>query len=382
MNKQIILIVDDEEINIRLLKAMLHSQGYQFCESLSGEGAFKQIKIQSPDLVLLDAMMPGIDGFEVCWELKQNAKTRAIPVMMVTALSEKEDRIKAMEAGADDFISKPVDRTELLIRTKSLLRIKRYSDELYEKYEEIFEKNSKLKELEDLKNSLLHMIIHDLKNPLYAISGNIELLLLERSNLSEIQSKAAHNCLVSCKDLQEMIQQLLDINKMEQGILRLDKEITNLPILINDTINQMNLRATDKEISISFTNSNNGGSILLDKGLVKRILANLLANAIRHTPNGGHVKVKLELSEGSTDLRISVKDSGNGIDPYYHQKIFNKFEQTNLKRKGLAVGTAGLGLSFCKMAVEAHGGKIWVESDGKRNGATFRFTIPAESNAR
>jgi signal transduction histidine kinase len=378
MDKPVILIVDDEERNIKLLKAMLHSEGYQIHESLSGKDAFKKIENYRPDLVLLDVMMPEINGFEVCWNLKQDEKFRSIPVMMVTALSDKEDRIKAMEAGADDFISKPVDRTELLIRTKSLLRIKKYSDKILEKYEEISEKNYRLKELEDLKDSLLHMIVHDLKNPLFAISGYIELLLLDKSNFSEVQKKAAKNCLSSCDNLKEMIQQLLDIHKLEQGKMQLKKESTKLPVLINEIIDQMNSKAADKQISVSFTNSNNIPSVLVDKGLIKRILANLLDNGIRHTPIGGHVNVKLESYNGSNGLHISVKDTGNGVKPRYHQKIFNKFEQTSLRNEGIAVGTVGLGLSFCKMAVEAHGGIIWIESDGNGNGSTFSIEIPTE----
>jgi HD-like signal output (HDOD) protein/CheY-like chemotaxis protein len=143
-----ILIVDDEERNIRLLKAMLLSEKYCLTGVLSSKEALDSLDEIDPDLILLDVMMPEIDGFEVCSLIKQDEKNRAIPVIIVTALDEKEHRIKALEAGADDFISKPVDRTELMIRVKSLLRIKAYHDKLISSFKEIAVKNSQLQELE------------------------------------------------------------------------------------------------------------------------------------------------------------------------------------------------------------------------------------------
>ena len=297
---------------------------------------------------------------------------------MVTALSEKEHRLKALDCGADDFLSKPVDKMELKIRVKSLLRIKEYHDELIERYEEIEKKNVQLQELEEFKDSLLHMIVHDLKNPLFAISGNIELLLLDKENFSEAQGIAAENCLSSCKNLSDMIEQLLDINKLENKKLQLEKEMTDLVSLIDDTLNQLLKRAEEKQISINFINPNGNATISIDSRLIRRVISNLVDNGIRHTPKGGRIEIVSELQKSKNNLCFSVRDSGTGLNPAYHQKIFDKFEQVDLKNKGISVGTAGLGLAFCKLAVEAHGGEIWVESEGEGKGSTFRFTIPYE----
>ena len=204
-----ILIVDDEERNIRLLKAMLLSEEYQLIGVMSGQEALKSLDEINPDIILLDVMMPEIDGFEVCSIIKQDEKTRAIPVIIVTALDEKEHRTKAMESGADDFISKPVDRTELRIRIKSLLRIKSYHNELIDSFKEIAKKNSKLQELEKSKQGLMHMIIHDLRNPLTAISGKIEHLLLSQSGFSAEQSEEMKNLLDQCDDFNGLIKDLL-----------------------------------------------------------------------------------------------------------------------------------------------------------------------------
>ena len=138
------MIVDDEEKNIKLLKGMLFSENYQFSEALSGEKALELVHDFGPDLILLDVMMPGINGFEVCQKLKHDEETKSIPIVMVTALSEKVHRLKAMESGADDFVSKPVDSAEVVIRVKSLLRIKSYHDKILNNYEEIASKNKKL----------------------------------------------------------------------------------------------------------------------------------------------------------------------------------------------------------------------------------------------
>ena len=116
----------------------------------------------------------------------------------------------------------------------------------------------------------------------------------------------------------------------------------------------------------------------VDSGLIRRVIANLLSNAIRHTPAGGRVDVKTDWMRANESIRLRVVDTGNGLAPEYHQKVFDKFEQVRLKREGGRVGSSGLGLAFCKMAVEAHGGKIWMESEGEGKGATFLFTLPVK----
>ena len=248
-----ILIVDDEERNIKLLKAMLMAENYHLCGAVSGREALKIVADTPPDLILLDVMMAEIDGFEVCRRLKQDEKTRVIPILMVTALREKEHRIRAMEVGADDFLSKPVDPTELLIRVKSLLRIKSYHDDLLNSYGEIAEKNEKVDELERIKDGLTQMIIHDLRNPLTAISLNIRLILMENQNFSERQLRKMKKCYSYCEELGQLIQSLLDINRIEEGRLKLHKEETNLTELIDEVLEQFSPKTEEKQISLSFS---------------------------------------------------------------------------------------------------------------------------------
>lgn len=376
MPKKTVLIVDDKELNIKLLKAYLKTNQYDIVEASSGEEALRMVNDFNPDLILLDVMMPGIDGFEVCKRLKQDDKTQMIPVVMVTALTGKEDRIRALEAGADDFLSKPVDRTALLARVKSLLRVKSYHDELLKSYKEIALKNERLKELERTKEGLTHMIIHDLNNPLSAIYGNLEMIKVENQNLSETELDTMDKCLAYSLDLRQMIQGLLDIHRMEEGKLQPVKELTNVTEMLADLMEQFIARAEMDRISLTFSNSGEGPSVRIDPNLIKRVIANLLSNAIRHSPEGEEIEVTTGFLAEKNCIAFSVKDNGNGLAPEYHERIFDKFEQVDLKDSGVKVGTGGLGLAFCKMAVEAHGGEVWVESDGNAKGCTFKFMIP------
>ncbi len=155
-----------------------------------------------------------------------------------------------------------------------------------------------------------------------------------------------------------------------------DKKTTNLVELIDGVVEQFIPKAAAKKISVIFERSNDIPDIAVDAGLVKRILANLLSNAIRHSPAGGKVEVVTNSFYRNDRVCICVKDYGNGLDQKYHQKVFEKFVQVGVKKQGTQSGSSGLGLFFCKMAVEAHGGKIWVESEGEGKGSQFCLTLP------
>ena len=372
-----ILIVDDDMINIKLLKRMLFSENYTFYEAQNGDAAIELVSKIDPDLILLDVMMPGMSGFEVCRRLKHNEGTKSIPIVMVTALKEKEHRLNAMKSGADDFLSKPVDSTEILIRVKSLLRIKSYHDEISANYKEIAAKNAHLLELEKIKEGLMHMIVHDLRNPLAALSGYLDLVLLDKQNLSLNQIQCLEYSLESCRELNEMIGGLLDIYKMEQGRMQLNLEPAELDDLIAQSVQQFQFKAAEKQLSINFERGNRENRISVDRGLVKRVFANLLQNAVRHTPSGGKIEIITSSDEAGDTLRVEFRDNGIGLAPEYHLSVFDKFEQVGMAdRPGENVGASGLGLAFCKAAVEAHGGKIWVESAGLGTGSNFQICLP------
>ncbi len=377
-----ILVVDDESRNVRLLKALLVPMGYAVQTALSGAEAMEIVDKACPDLLLLDIMMPEIDGFEVCRRVKENESTRPTPVIMVTALQSKEDHLKAMEAGADDFLSKPVDATELSIRIKSLLRIKAYHEDLQASYSEIAEKNEKLASLHQMKEQLMHMIVHDLSNPLNNITWGLELLSAGRDELPGVFTGLIDGLVCSCRDVNDMVQNILDVYKMEDEKLKPVKKLGSLDGLIREVVSLFELKATERRISMTCEACMQLPTVSLDAVLIKRVLANLLNNAIRHTPTGGEVGVAVAHLPDERAVCVRVWDSGSGLAPEYHEKIFDKFEQVHLRVSAGRSGGHGLGLAFCRMAVEAHGGRIWLESHSDGGGCTFCFTLPLVESVR
>ena len=375
MEEKNILIVDDKESNITLLKYMLATEKYTISEASNGEEALKKVTDNCPDLILLDVIMPGLDGFEVCRRLKQGEETKMIPIVIVTALCEKKYRTRAMEVGADDLLSEPVDKVELLLRIKSLIRIKSYYDEVVKSYKELIKKNEEIEELEKNRDALRHMVIHDLRAPLTVLCANLELLTMNKEILSETQINKIETCVEKSWEINQLIQNLLDTNKMEGGKLQLNKKAVGLSELVDEVLEQYRIQVAKKRISVSFTKAENT-LCRVDTDIMKRVIVNIFTNAIHHTPEGGKIEFNLDFLPGKKSLSLSVKNDGDGLLPEYHQEIFEKYQQAPLKLVRGKSGTSGLGLTFCKMAVEAHGGRIWLESEGKGDGANFIFTVP------
>ena len=242
--------------------------------------------------------------------------------------------------------------------------------------QELEEKNTKLKELEEMKNNLTQMIVHDLKNPLTGITGYIELLMLDRIKYNEEQLMAINMISVSCNKLMRMILNLLDIGKMEENRLKLRKSEISMDVIIDKIIDEFKplLNLDNKKI---LKLSEPVPPFYADKDLVTRIIANLLSNAIRYSPPDKSIKIVTYTNEEDTELTFSIEDEGIGIDEEYHEKIFDKFFQAGAKKDSGSV-SRGIGLAFCKMAVEAHGGKIWVKSKAGI-GSKFYFTLPLAS---
>lgn len=366
-NDPTILIVDDEEENRILLEALLVSQGYRVVATADGAEALATVKADPPDLILLDVMMPGRDGFDVCRELKGDPATWFVPVVLVTALSEREDRIRGIEAGADDFLSKPIHRWELLTRTKSLLRIKSLRDDLQKSYEQ-------LKKLEELRDRLIHLLIHDLKGPLTSLLLGADLLISHEGQpaVEEKHWELLRRMRQQVEYLTDMVQSLLDIARMEEGKLPLRPEALGVGELVGSAVRVLEFAYASKGVSLHVEIPSGLPPISGDRDLLTRVLINLLKNALEHTPADGQVTVGVQ-RENAESLTIGVQDTGMGIPQSFHEKIFEKFGQVQLREARERRGT-GLGLTFCKLAVEAHGGRIWVESD-EGKGSRFSFTV-------
>ena len=366
--KHTVLIVDDEQKNLKLLEAYLLPLGYSILKASTGEECLEILNKEKVDIVLLDVMLPGRSGFEVCAQIKDNDKTKFLPVVMVTALKEKEDRLKGIDAGADDFLTKPVDRDEMKARVKSLLRIKDLNDKLEKSYGDL-EKTEKLKE------DLSDMLVHDMNNILTNISLTLE-SISENKNIEPGILEDLSRAYAGSRELIQMAADLIDISRMEENAISLKIEKVDVGKLLSKCAEELKelAKIDDKEIRRIIDSK---GVILVkaDKSILKRIIINLLTNALKYSPEKSAVTVRAGYLEDS-GMKLSVSDPGEEISPEFQETIFGKYEQLEARKKGIR-GGKGMGLYFCRMAVEAHGGRIWLESN-PGSGTVFTFTMPGK----
>ncbi len=359
-----ILVVDDTPSNIQMLAAVLKDNGYHVSVATNGRQALEVIGRVRPILILLDVMMPEMDGFETCRHLKENPEWVDIPIIFLTARAETADIIKGFELGAVDYVAKPFNTHELLARVHTHLMIRRQQQELQDNYK-------KLSELERLRDNLVHMVVHDLRSPLLGLSGCLRLLQMDLDGkLEPTQAEDLDTAMSAAQRLGEMVSSLLDVSRLEAGQMPLSKRSSDLQTLIQGALNS--LGGLTKNRSVSYQPTDPPMSAMCDPDVTARIVANLVANALKFTPASGEVRVTAT-PEGEM-VRISIVDTGPGIPEQYREKIFEKFGQVDERQAGHKHST-GLGLTFCKLAAEAHGGLIGVDSElGK--GSTFWFTLP------
>ncbi len=350
-----ILIVDDEPNNFDVIEALLDNEDYDLNYASSGYKALERLEIFHPDVILLDVMMPELNGIDVCKKIKSNPQWKAIPIIMVTALTSKEDMAQCLDAGASDFLSKPVNGLELRARIKSMIRIKQQYDDL--------------QSLLQMREDMVHMIVHDLRNPLTTILLSSELLsdpyLPESRRPEKIEriTRSGHR-------LQSLIDSLLIMAKIESGKMVLKYTSTDLNQICASVIEDFEAIASQKKLELSL-NLPESKLVNIDLPVFRRILDNLLSNAIKFSPANSQIKISVKYSEVG-GASISVADMGAGISDGKKSVIFEKYE---IGTPSQSTAQLGLGLAFCKLAIEAHGGNITVQ-DNEPNGAIFTISIP------
>ena len=370
----LILIADDVPANVELLIDQLHTLGYRTVSAQDGPSALAACFEHRPELAILDVSMPagdlGVDdrstGFEVCRRIKRDARSARIPVIFVTALNDTTDRVKAIEAGGDDFLTKPHNRMVLGARVRSLLKLKAATDALEESYR-------KLRELEKMRDDLMKMIVHDLKTPLTSIIATLEMLadgdlgpvgVSQQGALRDTENKA--------QELLHLIEDLLEVARIEETSISLDLEPLAPAALVSEIMNDWSLRLQQERAETKIEVTPDAPTFLADRALLKRVFGNLIQNSLVHSSTA--VELRVFARTDPRGVLFTVADNGPGIPPQYHEVIFHKFERVktpNVPR----VRSSGLGLAFCRLVVEAHGGRIWVQSiEGA--GSAFHIVLP------
>lgn len=368
MNKNIsaqyipnILIVDDIAANLKVLGGILKDNGYKIRPVLNGQMALQVAEIDKPDLILLDIMMPGMDGYEVCRQLKRNPQLKDIPVIFISALNDTKDVINAFTLGGVDYITKPFQAEEVSARVATHLKICQQSKEL--------------KELNATKDKFFSIIAHDLRGPIGSMMQIAE-IISEKGNVDE---DTLYSFLESQKELSintfHLLENLLSWARSNTNKIEYFPSTLNINDLIEYSIGNVRIQAKSKNISVS-VNYGEQLHAYADENMVRLIIRNLLSNAIKFTQQGGEINISTYPGEDNSII-IAIKDNGIGMPKIISDNIFQIDKKSN--RPGTeGESSNGLGLMLCKEFVEKNGGKIWAESeDGK--GSTFCFTLNTAS---
>jgi two-component system, sensor histidine kinase and response regulator len=373
-DKTLILVADDVDANVELLVDQLETLGFATAVARDASSALSECLERRPDLVILDVSMPagdlGVDdrdaGFEVCRRLKRDARTARIPVIFVTALGDTSDRVKAIEAGGDDFLTKPHHRLVLNARVRALLKLKGATDALEESLK-------RLRELQKVRDDLMKMIVHDLKTPLTSVLATLEMARDgDFGALTDPQARALSDAEGKAEDLLALIEDLLEVARIEDQTITLQPEPIAPAALLAEIVYDWGLRFKQEGATATVDVADDAPVFSADKVLVKRVLSNLVQNAVTHT--AGPVRLALAARADANGILLTVTDDGPGIPSEYQEIIFRKFERVRAANAP-RVRSSGLGLTFCRLAVESHGGRIWVKSaDGE--GSTFYVQLP------
>jgi signal transduction histidine kinase len=391
-----ILVVDDTPEIQELLQIHLETEGYQVLVAGNGQEALAAVAAEAPDLILLDVLMPVLDGYEVCRRLKADEETAFIPIVILTALQDLSHRLRGIELGADDFLTKPFNHLELLTRVRSLLRVKGLHDQVVatnrlleqrvaERTAALERALADLKEMDRLKSEFLSNISHELRTPLTPIKGYLPGLLREEFGpLTSSQRRVLGYIAQSMDRLHRLIDDLLTFMQWESGETGLALGGARVTKVVEEALARAAAGAEEKGVEVATEIGADLPQIRADAAALARALGHLVENAVKFTPKGGHVTVTARLVQPSPlppgppaprqFVELAVRDTGIGIPPEVIPKIFERFYQADSSSTRQHGGT-GLGLAIVKRILDAHEAPIAVESL-LGQGTTFSIRIP------
>ncbi|MBI5545545.1 MAG: response regulator [Deltaproteobacteria bacterium] len=359
-----ILVVDDQPSTGAVIEAGLLAAGYRVTLRESGASALEAFRAQPADLVLLDILMPGLDGFETLRQLRGLPAGDQTPVVFLTALHDPATHGRALASGADDLLSKPVNRTELLMRVRSLLWVRRLRDELAAQRDALLEAHRQ-------KEQLTALLVHDFKSPLATILAGADYLGRERALSPDVRD-CVGDIEQAAGALERMTLNLLDISRSEDGALETNRCRFEGSELAQATCARLVRRAESRQIRL-LCDAEVALPLEADRDFIRRVLENLLDNALGVAPVGTTVRLEARQEKGAALLRVS--DEGPGVPPAWRERIFEKYVRLESGNAESARNGRWLGLTFCRLAIHAHGGAIWVEENHPL-GSVFCVRLP------
>jgi two-component system sensor histidine kinase/response regulator len=364
-----ILVVDDDRMNIRILGGILKAEGYVLGEAGSGEKALEVYEELRPDLVLLDVMMPGIDGFETCRRLKKTHGEKSAPVIFITAKNESDDVVEGLEAGGVDYLPKPFKAKEVMARIRSHLQNQILSEQQKALVDQLSRANA-------AKNRFLGMAAHDLRNPLASIRGLSEFLREGAVGpLTADQQDLITTIHDASQSMLQLVNELLDVATIESGELKLHAERHNLSDLVAKSVLLTNIEAAKKKTHVQYDAAATAVMVTIDPAKMRQVVDNLLSNAVKYSPPGSTVRALVRAEPLRSACILSVRDEGPGIPEGERDRLFKDFGRLSVKPTGGEKST-GLGLAICRKIVEAHHGTIVAENLPGR-GCEFRVSLPS-----
>ncbi|MBM4289461.1 MAG: response regulator [Deltaproteobacteria bacterium] len=351
--KKKILIADDNPDNVELLRKRLNSQGYDTVAAFDGEEALQVVMKENPDLLILDIMMPKLDGYEVLRHLKQQEEYRNLPVIMLTAKKEIPDKLKGLDIGADDYVTKPFNPQELLARVRSLLSLR-----------EEQERKAQDERLTAL-DQMVEGVAHEIRNPVTAIGGFAR-RLYERLPTGTPEKQYAEVILNESRRLEQMVKQIVEATVISIPSLR-KRDINEV---ITEALAACQEKLDESRVHTRLDLDPNLPPLIMDAGNLRRVIAHLISNAINAMPEGGSLTITS--SRRNHYGQIQVADTGVGIPPKILPHIFDPFFTT--KSSG-----PGLGLAMVHKIIKQHGGQISVETELSK-GTMFTIVLPLKED--
>lgn len=361
-----ILIVDDSPLNTKLLKFILDEAGYETIVTSNGEEGIAAVEAHQPDLLLLDVMMPDIDGFEVCRRIKEDPGNENLPIIFITALDQTEDIVKGFELGGVDYVTKPFNKKVLLVRIKNHI-------DLLKSRRKVERQAADLAASNRVKSRMFSIIGHDLRSPLGSLKLSLDFInrgLIDPKK--EDFKDTVIKLLKSTDEALNLLENLLGWAKSQSDALIVTPEEIPLREAIESVARLVKLNLDNKHIKITIDIPEEI-QVMADLHMVNAIVRNLISNATKFTPSGGTITIKAMEAQGEM-VRVEVTDTGVGIPPENLDKIFNPNVQTTTEGTDKE-GGSGLGLLLCQDFVQKNNGEIGVEST-LGEGTTFAFTLP------